>query len=897
MANINQSIEIWKKRLLDLGKRNRLINYRETKRSNIKITFPQMEILYERLVEKEEVLAFPLTSEEYEEDETENSQENITSYGDLGTDRSVKEQQKTLASLRSKAKTALEEQGVNILYLSFGFLEWMESSDSGRQLVSPIVLVPVKLTLEFITSPFMLSLHEDEIVINPTLAYRLESDFGFTFPSFEENENDIGDYLRRINTLIRKNGWGVSYEVSLGLLSFRKINMYRDIDRNIEKIKVHPIIKALGGDTNEIVSLSEEYNNFDHDRNTKPIDIYQVVDADSSQQDAILYSKKGVSFVLQGPPGTGKSQTITNIIAEALADGKRVLFVSEKTAALDVVLKRLTQVGLSDFCLDLHSHKANKKQVLEDLGRMLNLSRIRLQDDALNQLELLKTYRDQLNQYTSELHTTISPLKKTIYEINGRLAKLRAIPDIVFSIENVRGTTREKFNQYQFALREFSATLGKLHEDYSANPWRNSNVPVVTHELRHNVETYVGRMLPEVEALAREIEITIDTFGLEQMATLEAIGEITEILGVVSRSPKVPVHWAYSEDISSLLEQAESYSRLKAEYYALLEDLSRRHEHAWFTLPATQIQSNYTTLVKEARRLTNAATYPTEADIIDHLPMLLDQIRRTLDVFETIEKIYKTAEGLLGVNEIQVIGDVVSIKDLFERILATPKPASDWFNPERFKMAKRLFEEARKNYTDLEAETNQIISRFDAEILSLDYAPILKRFKTEYTSIFKLVKKNYWADKKIIKSLSNEIGLKIDDNGIIQILNQLKFIHDKRAWIADNEELMTSMLGGNYFNKYTDWSNLEEAFTNFERITAFFGGSEIPEKTKEILLSGGSNLDKIRADYNQLQAIWSSGIVDAVGQIMPLSKSISDIEFDSFWKVLKIFYSRFKPIG
>ena len=129
---------------------------------------------------------------------------------------------------------------------------------------------------------------------------------------------------------MKVNGWIIKKECGLSLFSFLKMNMYFDLDVHREKIVNNPILKALAGDTSEIENVPEEYNDYNHDQNENPIDIFQVVDADSSQQDAILYSKKGISFILQGPPGTGKSQTITNIIAEALAGGKKVLFVSEK---------------------------------------------------------------------------------------------------------------------------------------------------------------------------------------------------------------------------------------------------------------------------------------------------------------------------------------------------------------------------------------------------------------------------------------------------------------------------------------------------------------------------------------------------------------------------------------
>ena len=177
MRNIDHDITTWKKKLLDLGKRNRLINFRETKRSNIKITSPGIEEIYKNLVIKEAKLSFPYVIVDAIDEGAEAELENTTLWGDLSTNRSMPEQQKTLASLRNKAKTAMEEQGVNILYLSFGFLKWSENTDPDHSLLSPIVLVPVRLTLESITSPYVLSLHEDEIVINPTLAYKLENDF------------------------------------------------------------------------------------------------------------------------------------------------------------------------------------------------------------------------------------------------------------------------------------------------------------------------------------------------------------------------------------------------------------------------------------------------------------------------------------------------------------------------------------------------------------------------------------------------------------------------------------------------------------------------------------------------------------------------------------------------
>ncbi|NFG27933.1 DUF4011 domain-containing protein [Clostridium botulinum] len=341
MSILDVKLDSWKKKLLDLGKRNRMINYKENKRSSLQITNLNIDDLFEQLVIEEKALKFsqPYHSEALGE---ENEVEDDILKGDIETNLTIKEQQKLLNNLRNKAKLAKEEQGINTLYLSLGFLEWIESYNSKQILLSPIILVPVRITLESLTDPFLLSVTDDDIVVNPTLAFKLEHDFGIILPEFNNDEESVDSYLNKIKEFISINNWKVNKNCSISLLSFLKINMYKDLENNIDKIRLNPIVTAIAGEKNQLDEPPAILNNYNHDKNTRPLEIFQILDADSSQQDAILYAKKGISFVLQGPPGTGKSQTITNIISEALAEGKKVLFVSEKMTALEVVYNRLS---------------------------------------------------------------------------------------------------------------------------------------------------------------------------------------------------------------------------------------------------------------------------------------------------------------------------------------------------------------------------------------------------------------------------------------------------------------------------------------------------------------------------------------------------------------------------
>lgn len=316
---LDKKLEYWEHQLLDLGKRNKMINYRETKRTTIKLVEPSFDELFNRLALNEETLTFQRAVDR----ETDirvfsilSLLENLSAplpvtIGDIKTEGSVLERQRTLKNMRSKSRLALEEQGTNILYLSFGFIEWKDGKGASAQWIkSPLILVPAVLALEALNSPYTLSKHEDDIVVNPTLEYYLKTEYGIELPHFDVDKDTLSDYLQSLEEIADQRGWKIIREVSLGLLSFLKITMYNDLLRNEERIKKNPVIRAMSGDSAEANDIPEELRSFDLD-SIRTQDCYQVMSADSSQQDAILYSKNNISFVMQGPPGTGKSQTIT----------------------------------------------------------------------------------------------------------------------------------------------------------------------------------------------------------------------------------------------------------------------------------------------------------------------------------------------------------------------------------------------------------------------------------------------------------------------------------------------------------------------------------------------------------------------------------------------------------
>ena len=483
----NQKFEAWRHGLLDVSRRNRLISYRRTRRSTLLILDPGPQQLYERLVQKGERLSFRrqipvldnprLSGLFYLMDKVGAPVE--LAEGEVRSDLSTGEMNRTLQYIRSRARLAREEQGVHALYLSIGFLSWQQKP-SDPFILSPLILVPVELELASLVSPFRLRRYDEDIVVNPTLEYVLKTEYGVTLPPFDPQRQDPFVWLDQLAAQVASSGWSVVSQANLGLLSFLKMMMYRDLEKDRERIFAHPVIRAFCGEPQALPPIGEELRSADHDR-TPALDVCQVVNADASQQDAVLLSRRGCSFVLQGPPGTGKSQTITNIIAQALADRKKVLFVSEKMAALSVVYRRLESVGLADYCLSLHNYKADKRAVLQDLVKTLDAPVRTVRPGAAEMLENLEAERASLNAYVAALHRPRTPLDRTVYQVVTELAALPDVPFRYLSGDTLSVSARELGARFSL-LRDVADFLRQSPGALQDNPWQDAGLRLISYE-------------------------------------------------------------------------------------------------------------------------------------------------------------------------------------------------------------------------------------------------------------------------------------------------------------------------------------------------------------------------------------------------------------------------------
>lgn len=456
---IDAKIERARTELLDLSARNRLLNIPRSAKSvrSLEIIDEKASEVFRMLLREGKTFTFlpgrvsrsKASAENVEvengaeteeidalpqpEDDTLNERGVFTRHADtkLQTRLTSEGLQKRLLDLYVDARTLEEEQGVNVLYLALGTLKWIDPNNANNVRYAPLTLLPVALERGSAAERLRLRWRGEEQAPNLSLEAYLDRLHAIRLPAMELGEDfDPTAYAAEVAQAVAlKPGWEVlPDDIVLGFFSFAKFLMYRDLDPAVwptgGRFTDRPTIRALLSDG---FAAADDLIGEDSgiDSHIGPAQQLHIVDCDSSQAVAVHEVRRGRDLVIQGPPGTGKSQTIANIIAAAVADGRSVLFVAEKMAALEVVKRRLDGAGVGDACLELHSNKANKRALLEELRRTWELGAPRHGVEA-SLIARLTEARDALNAHPERLHRAHTPSGLSAYQVLGHLTRLRA---------------------------------------------------------------------------------------------------------------------------------------------------------------------------------------------------------------------------------------------------------------------------------------------------------------------------------------------------------------------------------------------------------------------------------------------------------------------------------------
>jgi len=549
-----------RRNLLDLSLRNRLINTPRGagRSSSLEIVQELSDEVFRHLVAEQKQMIFLPASKESDKQDHARFEENWFEQPEddeqttiaerqrdnrLQTDLSSAALQKKLLKLFYDARTYEEEQGVNILYLALGFLRWYEDDSSSNERFAPLVLVPVQLSRSAAGARFKLAWTQEDIVTNLSLQEKLRLEFGVKLPILPEIEDlTPGQYFNNVALAIsgHKRWQVLPNDIVLWFFSFSKFLMYRDLDCSLwpedRPLNNNRLISSLleTGFRSEppICGPSENI-----DRLLSARDTLHVIDADSSQAIAIEEVRRGRDLVIQGPPGTGKSQTIANIIASAVKDGKHVLFVAEKMSALEVVKRRLDHIGLGDMCLELHSHKANKRALLEELKRTLALREPKLLD-VQKQAESLAECRERLNRYVEALHTPIANSGVSAFRAIGQLVRLRSmgIASAKFQVPIALSWSEKDYQSISELVGDLANHLARLGNPFH-HPWRGVEATAL---LPTDVSNFLRKLPPIREQLNRLRQTSrglSDPLGTAPPATLLEISQLAMVVNRITSAP------------------------------------------------------------------------------------------------------------------------------------------------------------------------------------------------------------------------------------------------------------------------------------------------------------------------------------------------------------------------
>lgn len=528
----------WERRLLDLSLKNNLLNFRYM-RDCVHLLLPDLKTFFQKTEGVNSLTLFANQSKiedaQYfgvsgkvrtlsELVSIELNSQTVRSYsGESGLQEAVQ-------TLIRKGKSSREEVGANTIYLAFGFLKWKHSDDKEYK-YAPIVLLPVNLKKNK-TQGVTMELGED-YAVNTTLLEFLKQDFGVDIRGIEDEKLTPLEMIAvfRAKTANMK-GWLVYEDAYLAQFTFAGYAMWRDVRDNMSLYKQNPIIAGLLENTNKFTDNKLSAVNED---DADPTDVLTPLPCDSSQYSAVAESGKGTTFVLHGPPGTGKSQTITNIIANALEGGKRVLFVAEKQAALQVVKKRLGDVGIGEFCLELHSGKTvDKGEIVRSIENTLSLKSEYDETKFNADGEAIGEYRDTLYQPLYALHKKRG-LGVSVYEGIVNYLSNASAPELV----NIESTfydnlTAKKLAEYENMLLTAQAAAKECGGVYRS-PFANVNVTECDEKVKRSALYSAEVVVAELQHLKNYLALFLNTFNQKiSTFTSKKLANLVEIVKKLS---------------------------------------------------------------------------------------------------------------------------------------------------------------------------------------------------------------------------------------------------------------------------------------------------------------------------------------------------------------------------
>ncbi|VXC54388.1 conserved hypothetical protein [Arthrobacter sp. 9AX] len=712
----------------------------------------------------------------------------------------------TSKRLHQRSEQEYADRGVWTLYLGYGMLNWIDPADA-KKISSPLLLVPVRLVKE--GQQYVLRRTEDEPALNTALGLKISRDFAVELPELDVDDLTVSKVLSGVRRAVsHEPGWTVDDRVVMSIFSFHKEAMYRDLEQNEAKIVANGMIQlmALGPEAPHSSDFSfDPVTDEDLDSHLAPEKLHSILDADGSQRKCVLAAREGRSFIMDGPPGTGKSQTIANIIAELIATGKTVLFVSEKAAALDVVRDRLTNRQLDPFLLELHSHKATRKQVVQTLHAELTRRPVAKSSFTDTDRSQLAKSRKRLTDHSNAMNEIRRPLGRSLHDVLGRLAQLTDFDAYPTGDPKVLGSlSAEDLAELHMAATSLSK-VWRPAEDGESFAWRGLAGEGLTQAQIKDLDSAVSSLSQATERLLRTVhlfdaQMPFWTVGLDSAG----VQSRTLLTSLLRDRRKVPPAWLSAANLAPLLARME---KLEAEehLFSAREDRVRQVCGDRWTRTDQDLQVPLDEFVKRDpkffTRSLDELTFAEIDGVEQGAAAAADQIGSIMEKARALGRLFDVELDALTLNKCRALSSLAELSQ------GGSLPEPQWINPS----VQGALDESARVLAELSAIVRErqaaMESTFRPEILALDINGLKVRFDTQHRGL-KLWSKQARLDKKTLREVT---VAGVANKEVIALLG------DALAWQTAQENLSARepeygpRLGSYYQGVATDFTRIAQA--------------------------------------------------------------------------------------
>ena len=848
---IAERISEWANRLLQLDRRNNLL-YFKPGRSAVGITGISPDELDAQLRRSRRGLEFPYVPPTRSRRRGFDAQEDtghtgapVVHAGDMTTDCEPADLQRRLRNLQRRDREWEEEQGLNVLFLAMGFLHWVDVD--GEQARSPLLLIPCDLERESPRDPFRLVREDDDPSANPTLRHQLGR-MGIELPEYR-NESDedwpIENYIAVVGALAAsRTDWTVEPGIFLGTFSYSKLAMYEDLTRMSEDGTRNELTSVLAGAEVQVEGGSDGVSPTPRgpdlvggglDDLLDLRDQFTVLPADFSQLRAIEEARRGKNLVIHGPPGTGKSQTIANLIATLLADGRRVLFVSEKTAALDVVKRRLEECNLGIFCLDLHSDRGRKSEVYHQLNSAVSDERARLA--AAVSIDELVARRDLLNRVVRLLHERREPLGKSVYEVQGLFAQVRHLPRLEAAHPPPICELTADWIREAERVAERIARRPAEFRDHHSSRWIPLRTTQPSLQLADLIRGDMDAVQTAIDALRSEASALSNWLGVHAIESADDAQAVVDLLRLLEQAPTVPRKWLNHGALSRLRQLSRAQAMQQRERRRLEKTLG-----GWLGASLTTI---------DYRAIASALVLsPAEREAIEELAGVGWRAALGKDPGELLEKASEL-EAALGLLKASAEAIGAALEDSHPRTLGQLDQASaltatildlepipaHWLTARSTEALERESEDARALLEQLVADESRLGEDFSDGLVERVDEEMLIRYRTDHRSFLRHIRGAYRRDQRTVRGqLKSPRTLSLDESlAGVELAMDVK--RRRERW-HEMEPRMRELLGTRFDGRETKWESVLSDFVALRGILRDPGaamllscGSYLPQKS------------------------------------------------------------------